>query len=604
MADVRSLLTSAEQTDRLSDQQLRAAAEALRPAIRKEGFTKSLVLESYSLVSAAVVRKLGIRYHAVQLVGGLGLLDGMLIEMATGEGKTVTAALAATTAALAGMPVHVITVNDYLAARDAALLKPVYATLGLSVGCVQQGDDASARRAAYAADITYVANKEVGFDYLRDHLARQRRAGARVINSNAISDDLQPVLRGLGYAIVDEADSVLIDEARTPLIIAEPSTDTDFDYAAALNVARSLRCDDDYRLDAARRTAELSETGRATLADRANALSGVWRHRRAREEIAEQALAALHLFERDRHYIVRSGKVEIIDEYTGRVAEGRQWERGLHQLIEAKENAEPSARNRTAARITYQSFFRRYVRLSGMSGTAAEHYTEFLTVYGVRVIRIPTDRPVKRRCIGRSIYATGAGRWDAVAEAAKREYSRGRPVLIGTRSVLASEAASAALKARGLPHTVLNARQDQHEAETVAAAGQESRITVATNMAGRGTDIKLAPEVARRGGLHVIVTEFHESARIDRQLIGRCARQGDPGTWEAIVSLEDELFHAHARLLCGAFRSWPARVTLELLRRQAQLVAETRHARSRRMLLATERTAQRMFAFAGEGVWL
>src|SRR5262245_36284284 len=424
-------------------------------------------------------------------MGGLALLDGCLVEMATGEGETVTAALPAATTALAGLPVHVVNVNDYLAARDAAYLAPLYQALGLSVGTVLHEHKTPERQAAYAADITYVANKEVGFDYLRDHIVRSRRMGTREFGSNSG----QTVLRGLGYAIVDEADSALIDEARTPLIIAERGGGPGLEYSKVLDIARSLSEGLHYRLNDARRSAQLTEAGHAKLGDHADALGGIGRHSRAREELTEQALAALYMFQLDRHYINRDGKIQIVDEYTGRVMEGRSWERGLHQLIEAKEGVEISAQNRTTARITYQSFFRRYVRLAGMSGTAKEHAAEFRTVYGLNVVTIPTNRPVKRRCIGRSLHRNAQARWAAVADAAAREVKSGRPVLIGTRSVSASEAVSSILTRRGLPHTVLNARQDRNEADIVAQAGQTGRITVATNMAGRGTDIKLAPEV-------------------------------------------------------------------------------------------------------------
>lgn len=596
----RRLESEIAKAGRFSNEELQSEAARLAYEIRVEGFAPELVSRSFALVQTAAGRHLGIRYFPVQLIGGLALLDGCFVEMATGEGKTVTAALAAATAALAGLPVHVITVNDYLAGRDAAQLAPLYRALGLSIGVIQHKDEPAARRAAYAADITYVANKEIGFDYLRDHIARARRAGKRGPQSNSG----ETVLRGLGYAIVDEADSALIDEARTPLIIAERSDESRFPYAAVLDIARSLENRTHYRIDRAHRAAQLTEAGRDEIGRHAGALSGLWRHSRAREEITEQALAALHLFECDRHYILREGKVEIVDEYTGRVAEGRNWERGLHQLIEAKEGAKITAQNTTVARITYQSFFRRYVRLAGMSGTAKEHSAEFLGVYGLKVVRIPTNRPVRRRCMGRTLHRRSEARWAAVADAAAREVGRGRAVLIGTRSVSASEAVSAVLTARGLPHTVLNARQDQNEADIVAVAGEAGRITVATNMAGRGTDIRLTPEVMMRGGLHVILTEYHESSRIDRQLVGRCARQGDPGSWEAIVSLNDELFRAHAGRLTTALQNWPNRIALEVLRRAAQFRAESRHARDRRTLLAVERAARRMFAFAGEGAWL
>ena len=596
----RAVLAQVATAERLDDDELRAAAEALGPQLRTQGLQPALVERAFALAGAATVRRLGLRHHREQVMGGLALLDGSLVEMATGEGKTVTAVLAAATVALARVPVHVITVNDYLARRDAAELRAVYEALGLSVGVVVHEDDPAARARAYAAAVTFVANKEIGFDYLRDHLLRRRPDRGRP----AAAANQQPVLRGLGFAIVDEADSALIDEARTPLIIARTGGETGLDYTEALRIAASLVPGEHFRIDNGRRMAELAEAGRTWLAGQAGAMPGLWRHRRAREEIVEQALAAQHLFRRDRHYILRDGKVEIVDEYTGRVAEGRRWERGLHQLIEAKEGLVPTARDRTAARITYQNLFRRYVRLAGMSGTAAEHAAEFLAVYGLRVVRVPTHRPVRRSCRGHRLHPTDAGRWAQVADAAGREAAAGRPVLIGTRSVAASEAVAAVLAARGLPHTVLNARQDRDEAATVARAGEAGRITVATNMAGRGTDIRLGPGVAARGGLHVILTEFHESPRIDRQLVGRCARQGDPGSWEAVVCREDELFRAFLPRLRRALHALPPLLALFGLRRLAQSAAEARHGRDRRRLLAAERAARRNLALAGEGLWL
>jgi preprotein translocase subunit SecA len=602
-AQADAVLALIGHVDLMSDQALREAANALGPALRSRGLLPELVAQSFTLVSLATARHLGIRHHREQQMGAFALLDGRLIEMATGEGKTLTAVLAAATMALARMPVHVITVNDYLAGRDAAELKPVYEALGLSVGVVLHEQDATTRRRAYSASVTYVANKELGFDYLRDYLSRTRLDANKSRRLGGPCDE-QTVLKGLGYAIIDEADSALIDEARTPLIIARASGGPELDYAAALRIAHGLTVGEHYQIDHGRRSVELADSGRDVLAGGPDAIAGFWRHRRAREEVIEQALAAQHLYERDRHYILRDNQVEIVDEYTGRVAEGRRWERGLHQLIEAKEGLVPTARDRTAARITYQSLFRRYVRLGGMSGTAAEHATEFLDVYGLRVVRIPCHRPVQRKCLGRTLHQTAAARWDAVAKAASREAALGRPVLIGTRSVAASEAAGAALAVYGLSHTVLNARQDRDEAEIVARAGLEGQITVATNMAGRGTDIRLGPGVAARGGLHVILTEFHESPRIDRQLIGRCARQGDPGSWEAIVSLEDELFHGFVPHLRRALGGLPPTFAIAGLRRLAQTMAEARHGRDRRRLLAVERASRRKLALVGEGVWL
>jgi preprotein translocase subunit SecA len=589
----------------LSDDGLRDAAQALRPRFSAEGLSPTLVAQCFALTREASHRHLGKRHYPVQLMGAWALLDGMLAEMATGEGKTITAALAAATASLAGMPVHVITVNDYLASRDAEELGPVYRALGLSVGCVMQPDGEDLRRAAYGADITYVTSKELGFDYLRDRLALQQRRSRGNLALDRLFDGSASKLRltGLGFAIVDEADSILIDEARTPLIIAaRDDAAQSIDHAKALQMAASLRPGEHYELLIDRRAAELTDRGREFLATITASFGGVWRYRRAREEIARQALAALHLYERDHQYIVRDGKVEIVDEYTGRVAEGRKWEHGLHQMIEAKEQAELSPRDQTSARITYQSLFRRYARLAGMSGTAAEHRSELWAVYGLRTVRIPTHRPVRRRCTGRILYPDAGSRWEAVAEAAARTAAAGRPVLVGTRSVAASERISRCLADRGLLHTVLNAHQDRDEAEIVALAGQPQRITVATNMAGRGTDIRLADGIAELGGLHVILTEYHESRRIDRQLIGRGARQGDPGSWEAIVCADDALFTLHVPWLVRLLRVWghsEMRMKPNLLRVVAQLVAERKYVRDRRSVLRVERNAAKQLAFVG-----
>ncbi len=586
----------------LSDDALRAAAQELRPRFARHGLSAPLVARSFAMIRETTWRTLGLRHHPVQLMGGLAVLDGRLAEMATGEGKTITASLAAATAALAGMKVHVITVNDYLAARDAEELRPIYAALGLTVGCVCEPDKEAARQVAYGCDITYVTGKELGFDYLRDQLALETRRSRGHVALDRLFDGSGARLRlgGLGFAIVDEADSILIDEARTPLIIsARDETAPIIGYEHALALAANLRPGEHYRLLHERRMAELTEAGRTAVADAASGLPGVWRYRRAREELAEKALASLHMYSRDRDYIVRDNKVEIVDEYTGRIAEGRKWEHGLHQLIEAKEHAEISPRDRTAARITYQTLFRRYARLSGMTGTGKEHRAEFWSVYGLAVVRVPTHRPVRRRCIDRRMLPSGAARWDAVAASVREMVAARRPVLIGTRSVSASEELSQRLGAAGIRHMMLNARQDADEAEIVAQAGAPGRVTVATNIAGRGTDIRLAKGVAEAGGLHVILTEYHESPRIDRQLIGRGGRQGDPGTWEAIVSIDDALFRLNTPRLTRLLRLVRRRTALDLLRIAAQRVASRRHASDRRAVLAQERQSVKGLAFAG-----
>jgi preprotein translocase subunit SecA len=609
---VKSVESAQGGIDQLSSNGLSEAADELRAPLLRRGFEPELVARAFALVRAAAGRTLGLRHFPVQLVGGHVMLSGRLAEMETGEGKTLTATLAAATAALAGMPVHVVTVNDYLAKRDADWMRPVYQALGLAVGVTQHGEPPHERRAAYAADITYCTNKDLGFDYLRDSLTLAGRAGrGRLLLEKLLGrgDRLDRLLlRGLHFALVDEADSVLIDEARTPLIISGAGGDEAERevYESALLLCRNLEEEKHFRIDPADRAIRLTEEGRAAIAEGASALPQGWRSQRAREEIAHQGLAALHLYDLDTHYMVREGKVQIIDEYTGRVLADRSWERGLHQMVEVKEGCEVSARRSTLARITYQRLFRRYLRLGGMTGTATEIGPELEAVYGLRPVKIPTHQPSRRRDLGTTLHLTRERKWQAVARAIGRETGAGRPVLVGTRSVAASEELGRVLGAMGVQHVVLNARQDGEEAEVVARGGEPARVTVATNMAGRGTDIKLAPAVAAAGGLHVILTEFHESARIDRQLFGRCARQGDPGSHEAIVSLEDELFRRHAGALLDGFMklksetgvpSWCAGV----LRGAAQQAAEAANAHDRRVTMQEDRRLDAALAFTGKG---
>jgi preprotein translocase subunit SecA len=600
--------------DGLSATKLREAADELRGLFVQRGHAAEPVARAFALVRAAAGRTTGLRHFPVQLMGGHVMLEGMLAEMQTGEGKTLTATLPAAAAGLAGMPVHVVTVNDYLARRDGDWMRPVYEALGLTVGIVQHEQRPEERRAAYAADITYCTNKDLGFDYLRDSLTLEARRGrGRLLLEKLLGrgDRLDRLLlRGLHFAIVDEADSVLIDEARTPLIISG-SEDRDGDrqlYGAALELCRQLRAGIDYRIELGERSARLTDSGRARLAALAGALPAAWRSTRAREELAQQGLAALHFYELDTHYLVRDGKVQIVDEYTGRVLADRSWERGLQQLIEVKEGCDVTGRRSTLARITYQRLFRRYLRLAGMTGTGSEVAPEMEAVYGLKVVRIPTNRPERRSDCGVRLYAARGEKWAAVADTIANVARFGRPVLIGTRSVAASEELSAVLSGQSLRHVVLNARQDAGEAEIVARAGELAQVTVATNMAGRGTDIRLAPQVVEKGGLHVILTEFHESARIDRQLFGRCGRQGDPGSCEAIVSLEDDVFRKHAATLSNlvgtlyAGRSGPlAGWSSTALRAAAQRAAEGVNSHDRRVTMDMDRRLDGALAFTGRG---
>jgi len=599
---------------RVDDATLAALAQEVGIRLRREGFREELVARAFALVREAADRTVGQRHFDVQLVGGWILLQGLVAEMETGEGKTLTATLAAATAALAGIPVHIITVNDYLAARDAAWMGPIYRILGLSVGTIVHGMDPSARAAAYACDVTYCTNKEIVFDYLRDRLLLGRRTGRvhlqldRLAGARARAARL--LLRGLHYGIVDEADSVLVDEARTPLIISGGDHHSRMGergiYETALSVAGRLDPGRDYLVQ--ERAIRLTAAGEVRVSDLTHDLGGVWAGRLRREELVRQALTAQHLFERDQHYLVHDGKVQIIDEYTGRLMADRSWERGLHQLIEVKEGVQVTQQTVPLARISYQRFFRRYLKLAGMTGTAREVAGELASVYGLAVVSVPTNRPLIRRNLGDRVYPSVTAKWDPVVERIRGLHQSGRPVLVGTRFVGTSEDLSRRLTAAGLPHQVLNARQDQEEAEIIAQAGQPGRITVATNMAGRGTDIRLAPGVAELGGLHVIATERHEARRIDRQLFGRCGRQGDPGSYEAMISLEDELIKTHGGKGWRWLASKIARSGFPVpgwVRRfffwRVQRTAERLYSRTRRDLLKHDTYLETALAFSGRG---
>jgi len=615
---LRRIVEYAEQHERslrlAGDADLAMQARGMRVRLRRQGFAAELVGQCFALAREAASRTIGQRHYDVQLMAGWALLQGKLVEMETGEGKTIAATLPAATVALAGYPVHVITVNDYLARRDADEMRPLYRFLGLSVGTVVQGMPKGERRQAYAQTITYCTNKELAFDYLRDRVALAQRSSKLHLSlekmRGSASRDEDLVLRGLYFGLVDEADSIFVDEARTPLILSS-STGAEDEKARclqALELAQRLTPALEFMVDLAERSVALTAAGRAKLEDLTNDLTGVWTSARGREELVTQALTAWILYRRDQHYVVTDGKVQIVDESTGRVMPDRSWERGLHQLIEVKEDCEPTQRRDTLARLTYQRLFRRYIRLAGMTGTAKEVAREVRSVYGLDTVRIPLHRPSRRSYAKPLVCATRSEKWRRVAVAVERlAVAGGRPVLIGTRSVKASEEISAVLDEFGIEHALLNAKQDQEEANVVAIAGQPSRVTVATNMAGRGTDIRLGKDVAEQGGLHVILTEYHESRRIDRQLFGRCARQGDPGSCEAIVSIEDEIYTVYApetvRLLEHLARRGVRLpdVVYKGLRWLTQLRAERRNAYVRVQNLHHDRRLDRVLAFSGRG---
>ena len=599
---------------RLADLDTAGLAEQtrlLRLDLHRRGLTDDLLVRAFALVRETSGRTIGQRHYDTQLTGGWVMAHGRLAEMATGEGKTLTATLAAAAAALAGLPVHVVTVNDYLVRRDAELTSPVYTALGLSVGAVTADLDPAARRRGYASDVVYCTNKQLAFDYLRDRLVLGNDQGRLRLQFEPLHNGDRTArlfLRGLCFAIVDEADSVLLDEARTPLVISRriDSPEEEQLYRQAMDWAGQLTPGADFVVDRARGRVQLSESGSDRLAALVQPAGGLWSGERRREELVGQALSALHLYDRDRHYLVQGGRVLIIDENTGRTMADRSWERGLHQMIEIREGLAVSGRNEHIARLTYQRFFRRYQWLAGMTGTAREVRRELWSVYRLAVVAIPPHRPCRRRFVGVRVHADGAGRWAEVVRRIRDLQAGGRPVLVGTRSVADSEHLGELLQAAGIAHQVLNARQDAAEAAIVARAGTNGTVTVATNMAGRGTDILLGAGVAERGGLHVLATEQNDAGRIDRQLFGRCGRQGDPGSCELQLSLEDDLLRDRrgGRLLTTLAtllrRGTPGaeRIALAALR-LAQRGRERRHRAMRRGLLRLETQLGRLLAFSG-----
>jgi preprotein translocase subunit SecA len=527
--------------ERLTDAEIRGWTDRLKSRLADGETLDDILVDAFALVREVSKRTpppggtTGLRHFDVQLIGGIVLHRGMIAEMATGEGKTLVATCPAYLNALGGGGVHVITVNDYLARRDREWMGPIYEKLGLTVGVIQSEMKNAARREAYAADVTYGTNNEFGFDYLRDNM------------KSALEDQVQR----RGYAILDEVDNILIDEARTPLIISGPSEGDTDKYGRADQFARKLKKEVHFEIKEKESQAILSEEGILE----AQRLVGVdsfyggknmeWPH------LLEQSLRAHHLFKRDVDYVVDVGEsgqreVIIVDEFTGRLMSGRRWSDGLHQAIEAKERIGIRAENQTLATITFQNFFKLYKKLSGMTGTALTEAGEFLSIYKLGVMAIPTNVPMIRDDREDMIYASEQDKFYAIIDDIRERYEEGRPVLVGTTSIEKSERLSEALKRRGIEHEVLNAKQHAREAEIVAKAGERGRVTIATNMAGRGTDIKLTREVRTAGGLHVLGTERHEARRIDNQLRGRSGRQGDPGSSRFYLCLEDDLMRRFA----------------------------------------------------------
>ncbi len=550
----------------MSHDELKEEIVVLRERYRAGEELDDLLPDAFAATREAAKRTQGKRHFDVQLIGGVSLHEGKIAEMKTGEGKTLTATLPVTLNAISGLGVHVVTVNDYLAKRDTQWMGEIYDYLGLSVGCLQHdsayvydaGYEAEeerlanlrpvSRKEAYAADITYGTNNEFGFDYLRDNMV--------VEADNAVQRDLN-------YAIVDEVDNILIDEARTPLIISGPAGESTDRYYQFAQIIKQLRVNHDYEVEVKHRTATLTERG----IDRVEQLAGIPSGESIYDEryvelthYLEQSLTAHAIYLRDKDYIVRDGEVIIIDEFTGRMMIGRRYSEGLHQAIEAKEGVRVRRQNVTMATITFQNYFRMYNKLAGMTGTAETESEEFYRIYSLPVVSIPTNKDMIRDDAGDLVFKTEDGKFNAVVEEIQEMGRVGRPVLVGTTSIEQSERLSRLLERKGIPHSVLNAKQHEREAAIVAEAGNQGSVTIATNMAGRGTDIQLEPGVAALGGLHIIGTERHESRRIDNQLRGRAGRQGDPGSSRFYVSLEDELMRRFGTERIGG---WMDRLGME-----------------------------------------
>ena len=612
MAQARGIIGRAESLQCLTDAELLGRSRNLQWQARSGIPLTQLAVEGGALVREAARRTLRMEHYSVQLAGGLALLEGCVAEMQTGEGKTLTATLPVFLRALEGRGAHVVTVNDYLARRDAQVTGGVYAALGLSVGCIQAEMPDDERRQAYACDVTYGTASELGFDFLRDRL--RRGAGnsdelrSRPFGTGA-SDGETPVQRGHHFAVVDEADSVLIDEARTPLIIGQNRPNNAPTVALtrwAERAASQLTPQRDFVYEARHRAAWLTDSGcrRVILLGKPSLLAPLDTERI--HTAVERALTARLGFQRDRDYVVADDEVVIVDESTGRMMDGRKWQDGLHQAVEAREHLPITAATGQAARVTVQTFFRQYRHLCGMTGTAQPVRRELSKSYGLRVTVIPTHRPCIRQPLPPRVFATLAAKRAAVADEVAQHHAAGRAVLVGTPSVEASEALSALLESQGLSHQVLNARHHAREAQIVLEAGQPGRITIATNMAGRGTDILLHDDVRTAGGLHVIATEMHTAGRIDRQLVGRAGRQGDPGSFRFFLSLEDELLQsltpAQQETLARQARP-DARGELPAgwlgVFRKTQRRLERLHAGQRRNLLRQEQQVAREHALMG-----
>ncbi len=533
----------------ISDSKLKENVRRFEAIFRRQGRGhEDYLTEAMTLLSEISHRTLGLRPYPVQIMGAMALYRGFLIEMATGEGKSLTACFPAIIGGWTKRPYHIITANEYLADRDADEMNPFYSFCNVSVGSVINRMETAERRASYEKDVVYTTSNEIVADFLRDRLRMGscHQSARRIIkrmqkNGRREHDGL--VMRGLDTAVIDEADSVLIDEAVTPLIISHPMANSHLEEAClhAGKIAKTLDVSIDYTIDRKNREILLTKAGQEKIESLSGSLPGIWTGTIRKQELIIQALTAREFYHRDEQYVIKDSRIVIVDEFTGRLMPDRTWRQGLHQAVEVMEEVEISDPSETLARLSFQRFFRFFRKLSGMTGTASESAPEFWQIYGLPVIRIPTNKPCMRKQEAGKVFSTYDKKLKAVIDEIIKVHETGRPVLVGTRNIKVSNTLASMLTERGLTFNLLNALKHKEEAGIVAEAGQQGAITIATNMAGRGTDIKLGTGVSALGGLHVIATERNESGRIDRQLTGRCARQGDPGSARVFMSMEDDL---------------------------------------------------------------
>ena len=602
----------AEQLRSVSNSALQKKLEDFHILFRRSRKKSSdLIFNALMYLTESSHRCLGLRPFPVQIMGSLVIHNGYLAEMATGEGKTLTAALAAVIGGWSGKPCHIITVNDYLATRDSKILLDFYSFCHLSVGNVISTMSPQERRLNYAQDVVYTTSKEILADFLRDRLklGTCSHPGLRLIKSLTSfqkKNNEELVMRGLGTAIVDEADSVLIDEAVTPLIISKPMENEPLKQAIinARLIIPDMVKDVHYVIDDRYKEIRLTDKGKKILNTISENLPDIWKGLSRQEEIINLLLQAKEFFHRDRHYVVQDEKVVIVDEFTGRLMPNRSWSHGLHQAVESKEGIELTDPMETLARLSFQRFFRFFPKLSGMSGTAKEASKEFWQIYRLMIIQIPTNRPCIRKQLPDIVFSTSKKKLKKIVNEIIRIHQMDRPILVGTRNVKASEELALSLEEVGLSCQIINAVRHEHEAKIVARAGEKGRITIATNMAGRGTDIKLEKGVAELGGLHVIATERHESGRIDRQLFGRCARQGEPGSSQAFISIEDELIQRFIKksMLTGIqkiYSNYYSNFIGKILYRYAQKMAEKMAYQQRKNVLRSDKWLSEALSFAG-----